>query len=181
MSEALHTERLRLEPLGSHHAEEYLAYYVRNREHLRRWEPARSDDCFTLDHVTREIAQMLRIESNRRFMIFELDASTIVGSINLGGIAYGVQQHAQLGYSIDVDHCGLGYATQAARAVVDYAFNGLRLHRVHASYQPDNKASAAVLRNLGFEVIGYARDHLFVNGAWRDGVLVAIINDDWTP
>jgi ribosomal-protein-alanine N-acetyltransferase len=34
------------------------------------------------------------------------------------------------------------------------------------------------LRALGFTVEGYARDYLFIDGAWRDHVLTAKIRDD---
>jgi ribosomal-protein-alanine N-acetyltransferase len=38
-----------------------------------------------------------------------------------------------------------------------------------------------VLQKLGFIVEGYAREYLFLNGAWRDGVLVSLTNDRWRP
>jgi len=67
---------------------------------------------------------------------------------------------------------------EAAGAVVTYAFETLRLHRLETSYQPTNERSGRVLRKLGFVVEGYARDYLFLNGAWRDGILAARINPD---
>jgi ribosomal-protein-alanine N-acetyltransferase len=59
-------------------------------------------------------------------------------------------------------------------AVVGFAFETLRLHRVMANYQPINERSGKLLRRLGFVTEGYARDYLFINGAWRDHVLTAL-------
>ncbi|MNR55956.1 ribosomal-protein-S5-alanine N-acetyltransferase [compost metagenome] len=46
-----------------------------------------------------------------------------------------------------------------------------------AHYMPENERSGALLKRLGFEVEGLARDYLKINGAWRDHVLTARIND----
>ncbi|MNL86782.1 ribosomal-protein-S5-alanine N-acetyltransferase [compost metagenome] len=46
-----------------------------------------------------------------------------------------------------------------------------------ANYIPENERSGALLKRLGFEVEGLARDYLKINGAWRDHVLTARIND----
>ena len=45
-------------------------------------------------------------------------------------------------------------------------------------YQPNNERSGRLLRSLGFTVEGYARDYLYIDGAWRDHVLTAKIRDD---
>ena len=44
------------------------------------------------------------------------------------------------------------------------------------SYMPTNDRSAKVLRRAGFAVVGYARDFLYINGAWRDHVLTALVD-----
>jgi ribosomal-protein-alanine N-acetyltransferase len=79
----------------------------------------------------------------------------------------------RLGFSIDAACEGQGLMREALSAVVDFAFGELGLHRIEANHQPQNLRSAALLRSLGFDVQGYARDYLFLNGAWRDHVLTA--------
>ncbi|MFD2447620.1 GNAT family N-acetyltransferase [Vogesella fluminis] len=72
---------------------------------------------------------------------------------------------------------------EAVEAVIAFAFGTLKLHRVQANYQPENERSAALLKRLGFQIEGHARDYLFLNGAWRDHVLTSLINRnyDHTP
>jgi RimJ/RimL family protein N-acetyltransferase len=64
----------------------------------------------------------------------------------------------EIAYGVDPDHQGRGYATEAARALVDFAFqsDGVRLVRAHTL--PVNGASARVLTKCGFDHIGEVVD-----------------------
>lgn len=85
---------------------------------------------------------------------------------------------AKLGYAIAADHWGNGYATDAARNLVNFAFTTLNLHRITAAAGPDNAASIAVLERLGFQYEGRLRHHVFTNGSWRDSLLYSILPTD---
>lgn len=178
----MQTERLTLEPLSGRHAAELLAYYERNQEHLQPWEPERSESFYTLDYHRAVISSS---ESEfvqgtaARFVALEHGGKQIVASVNLSNIRRGVVHAGIIGYSVDEAHQGRGYATEAVGAVVRYGFDVLNLHRIETSYQPANERSGRVLRKLGFTVEGYARDYLFLNGAWRDGILVSLTNQAW--
>ena len=58
---------------------------------------------------------------------------------------------AKLGYAIAADHWGHGYATDATRAIVEFGFATLGLHRISAAIGPDNAASIAVAERLGMQ------------------------------
>ncbi len=66
--------------------------------------------------------------------------------------------------------------TRRSTATIDYAFRELRLHRIMANYRPENGRSGRLLERLGFVREGYARDYLFIDGAWRDHVLTSKTN-----
>lgn len=73
----------------------------------------------------------------------------------VGGI--GLQQDGdalELGYWIARPYWGLGFATEAARAVIDIARHSLRRTRLIASHFIDNPASGRVLAKLGFKPTG---------------------------
>lgn len=95
--------------------------------------------------------------------------------LGLGGV-----KAAKLGYAVVADHWGHGYATDAARALVNYGFTTLDLHRITAAIGPDNAASIAVATRLGFILEGRLRDHVFTNGAWRDSLLYSALASDWS-
>jgi RimJ/RimL family protein N-acetyltransferase len=86
---------------------------------------------------------------------------------------------AKLGYAIAADHWGKGYATDAARTLINYAFATLGLHRITAAIGPDNTASIAVVTHLGLTHEGILRDHVFTNGAWRDSLLYSVLATEW--
>lgn len=76
-----------------------------------------------------------------------LPDNTLVGTISLA-----LQQdppQGDLGYWIGVDYWNNGYATEAARAIVNYAFDTLRLSRIEASCFATNTASIRVLEKAG--------------------------------
>jgi len=180
----LETERLRLEPYAPQHAQEILDYYSRNRPHLDPWEPARAASFYTLDYQRNECEQAEA--ANRRgefvrFAAFAKDGGALVALVNLWNIRRGVIHSATIGYSVDAAHEGRGYATEAAGAAVDHGSGALNLHRVETSYHPTNERSGRVLRKLGFTVEGYARDYLYMRGAWRDAILVSRTNPAWVP
>jgi [ribosomal protein S5]-alanine N-acetyltransferase len=100
----------------------------------------------------------------------------LAGFVRLGlnGVRAG-----KLGYAVRADYWGRGYATDAARTMIDFAFGQLELHRVSAAIGPDNTASIQVVRRLGFTEEGRIRDHVFTNGAWRDSVLYSVLAHEW--
>jgi [ribosomal protein S5]-alanine N-acetyltransferase len=59
----------------------------------------------------------------------------------------------ELGYQFTRAHWGHGYAQEAARAAIDYAFREMRLPKMFAGHHPENVVSAAVLQKLGFRRI----------------------------
>ncbi|NIJ14516.1 RimJ/RimL family protein N-acetyltransferase [Saccharomonospora amisosensis] len=107
-----------------------------------------------------------------------LDDDQLVGFARL---AFAGVQAAKLGYAIAHDHQRRGYATDAVRTMLDFAFGPLGRHRVSAAIGPENAASLAVVERVGFTREGVLRDHVFTNGAWRDSVLFSILADEWTP
>jgi RimJ/RimL family protein N-acetyltransferase len=96
------------------------------------------------------------------------------GRLGLNGV-----RAAKLGYAIRTSEWRKGYATQVARLLVNYAFHSLSLHRVSAAIGPDNDASTALVKRLGFTYEGRLRDHVFTNGAWRDSLLYSILASEW--
>ncbi|MGC4064140.1 MAG: GNAT family N-acetyltransferase [Polyangiaceae bacterium] len=81
-----------------------------------------------------------------------------------------------MGYHVDKEYEGRGYMSEAVTAVIRYAFDELRLHRIMANYMPRNIRSARLLERLGFVREGLARDYLFIGNQWEDHVLTALTN-----
>jgi RimJ/RimL family protein N-acetyltransferase len=94
-----------------------------------------------------------RGQGDVNFLIFLRSAAVpqLVGGI---GILDDETGQPEIGYWIAPAHWGQGYATEAGRAVMDIARNGLRLPRLVSGHFIDNPASGRVLRKLGFTPTG---------------------------
>ena len=84
-----------------------------------------------------------------------------------------------LWYTIHPSFWGRGYATEAARGVIDFGFRELRLHRIWADCDPANVASIRVLQNLGMRQEGHLRENAWIKGAWVDSLIYAILDREW--
>ncbi|GAA1987240.1 GNAT family N-acetyltransferase [Catenulispora subtropica] len=88
---------------------------------------------------------------------------------------------AALGYCFDDAVWGQGYATEAARALLRWAFDTLDLNRVQAETDTRNGASARVLEKLGFLREGTLREDCVVNGEVSDSWVFGLLRRDWRP
>src|SRR5204862_7478299 len=68
----------------------------------------------------------------------------------------------EIGFAFHPDHQGLGYATEAAEAVLRFAFEELKLHRVIGRLEARNAASARVLEKLGMRREAYLIENEYV-------------------
>ena len=95
-----------------------------------------------------------RAPNEASFLIFRrtMGAPQLIGAAGFGKRP-GVDE-IELGYWIARPHWGLGYATEAGRAIVAIARDGLRLARLGAGHFVDNPASGRVLEKLGFKPTG---------------------------
>ena len=84
-----------------------------------------------------------------------------------------------MGYELDPDHWGKGYATEAARAVLHFGFSDMGLSRISASCVADNTGSAHVLEKLGMQQEGRLRQNEHYKGRWWDTLLYAILHEEW--
>jgi ribosomal-protein-alanine N-acetyltransferase len=84
-----------------------------------------------------------------------------------------------MGYELDPDHWGKGYATEAARAVLQFGFSNMGLHRISASCVADNTGSAHVLEKLGMQKEGRLRENEYYKGRSWDTLLYAILYEEW--
>jgi ribosomal-protein-alanine N-acetyltransferase len=86
---------------------------------------------------------------------------------------------ASLGYCFDDAAWGHGYATEAARALLQWSFDTLDLNRVQAETDTRNAASARVLEKLNFMREGTLREDCVVNGEVSDSWVYGLIRRQW--
>ncbi|HZK32364.1 MAG TPA: GNAT family protein [Corynebacterium sp.] len=111
-------------------------------------------------------------------LVIEVDGE-FAGQTTIGNIQHGAVSEAWIGYWVHSAHMGRGVATAACALGTDHAFSRIGLHRVTATYLPENPASGKVLLSNGFREEGYLRENLHIDGQWRDHHFVAQNVDDY--
>jgi len=182
----LHGEQTTLLLPGEEAAAAVVDYFVRNEPHHAFTSPPRSKDFYTECYWrTRLVDNRREFEDDvsMRLFVFRRDATDgpVIGDCGFTQFVRGPMQACFLGYALDHEYEGRGLMYDAVRAALPYAFEQLGFHRIMAGYLPTNERSGKLLRRLGFVVEGYARDYLYIEGAWRDHVLTALTNPDPQP
>ncbi|MEM6425717.1 MAG: GNAT family N-acetyltransferase [Cyanobacteria bacterium P01_H01_bin.119] len=157
-----------------------LAYYQVNRAHLEPYEPIRppgfDTEAYWQQEVQHRRTDFIEGRSLRLFIFERVPNSPIIGSVNLNNIVRGVFQAGSLGYSLAAVKQGQGYMGEALKALIAYSFDDLKLHRIMAAYMPRNHRSGSLLKRLGFQIEGVARDYVRINGRWEDHILTSLVN-----
>lgn len=77
------------------------------------------------------------------------------------------------------DYWGGGYGTDAMRALLQYLFCQLGLHRVALTVHASNTRAQRSYTKNGFHQEGVMRDWAYFNGEWVDGILMAVLADEF--
>lgn len=175
----LHTERLRLRPFTDADADSLFALHSSSHV-LRYWDsppwtdPARAQrflaNCRTLEDEG----------TGARVAIDRVSDGAFVGWCGLSGWNPEYRS-ASLGYVLGDAMWGHGYATEAAHALLRWAFDTLDLNRVQAEADTRNEASARVLEKLGFVREGTLREDCVVNGVVSDSWVYGLLKREWQP
>lgn len=151
-----------------------------NREAFADTEPTRSPDFYTFKGVRANLKyddKLSRKCEEFRFWIQEKGSDEIIGTVCISSILFGSVKSCFLSYKIAQDMQGKGYATEAVKEVINFAFTVLQLHRVESYVMPRNKQSIRVMEKLEFMPEGISRRCLEVNGVWEDHIRFSLLNE----
>jgi RimJ/RimL family protein N-acetyltransferase len=102
------------------------------------------------------------------------ETSQLIGMISLAPDTDG--RSAELGYYIARDHWGRGFATEAARAIIEVGIESFGFPKLNSGYHTDNPASGRVLAKLGFTIVGTSSRPCLAEGKDKSSVHV-----EWAP
>jgi RimJ/RimL family protein N-acetyltransferase len=88
-------------------------------------------------------------------------------------------RQGELGFVVHPSHQGKGYATEASRPLLDFAFGPLGLHRVIGRLELRNVGSARVLEKLDMRREAHLVENEWVKGEWQSELVYAILAREW--
>jgi ribosomal-protein-alanine N-acetyltransferase len=175
----LHTARLRLRPFTDTDADPLFALHS-SAYVLRYWDSPPWNERARADRFIATCRKMEDEGTGVRVAIDRASDGAFVGWCGLTGWNPDYRS-ASLGYVLGDAMWGHGYATEAAHAVLKWAFDTLDLNRVQAETDTRNVASARVLEKVGFVREGTLREDCVVNGEVSDSWVFGLIRREWRP
>jgi [ribosomal protein S5]-alanine N-acetyltransferase len=173
----LPTDRLRLRPFGDGDADDLFDLHS-NAYVLRYWDaPPWSEPSRARRFIT-TCRQMAEEGTGARLAVDRVSDQRFIGWCGLSRW-HPEYRSASLGYCFGETAWGHGYATEAARVLLEWAFATLNLNRVQAEVDTRNGASARVLEKLGFVREGTLREDCVVNGEVSDSWVYGLLRRDW--
>ena len=101
-----------------------------------------------------------------------------IGSVGVKRLS-DTHKNAEVGWVFDARYWGRGYATEAARALMDWGFRTLKLHRITAVCDARNVPSYRLMERLGMRREAHHVKSFFSKGEWTDDLVYAVLKDEW--
>lgn len=173
--------QLRLRPMEFEDCDEWSALRRRNADWLSPWDSGDPLDGPAMTYDQWIVRQRESERCGLGVILLMEHHGRIVGQLSLGAIRYGSMRTGVVGYWVDREQAGHGYAPLAVALLADWALrdpSGPRLHRVEVAILPENERSRRVVRKLGMTYEGLMRDYMYVAGRWRDHEIYTLLDTD---
>jgi RimJ/RimL family protein N-acetyltransferase len=173
----LHTPRLRLRPFTVADTEAIYALQSNPRV-LRYWDAPPWKERARAERFIAACEQLAHDGAGIRLAIERAEDGAFIGWCCL--MKWNPElRSASLGYCLDEPAWGQGIGTEAARALLQWAFDTLDLNRVQAETDTRNIGSARVLQKLGFVREGMLREDCVVDGEVSDTWVYGLLRREW--
>jgi [ribosomal protein S5]-alanine N-acetyltransferase len=173
----LSTARLRLRPFDESDADDLFALHS-NPDVLRYWDSPPWTERARADRFLATCRQLAQDGTGIRVVAERVSDGAFLGWCTLNRWNPDFRS-ASLGYCYNEAAWGQGYATEAARALLGWAYETLDLNRVQAETDTRNAGSARVLEKLGFSREGTLREDCVVNGDVSDSWVYGLLRREW--
>ena len=110
--------------------------------------------------------------------VVERESGLLVGDVGMNWRSER-DRTAEVGFIFDPRHQGKGFATEAAGALIDWAFTTANMHRVIGRCEARNAASARVLEKLGMRLEAHLVENEWVKGEWQSELVYAVLEHEW--
>ncbi len=125
-----------------------------------------------------------RAKGNDFLAVILKGTSRMIGHLYFKQVGYPANMTWELGYIFNSKYYRKGYASESARALVEYAFNNFKAHRIMARCDPNNPASWKLLEKVGFRREGHFkkcgtfRNNEAGNPVWHDAYEYGMLEED---
>ncbi|WP_044640101.1 GNAT family N-acetyltransferase [Risungbinella massiliensis] len=116
-------------------------------------------------------------ENAEKFPVVLKDEKMVIGHIAF--FKYFGEHTYEIGWVFNPKYYNKGYASEAAKAILEFGFTKMKLHRIIATCQPENVASYRVMEKIGMRREGYFKKCIPYGKEWWDEYYYAILEEEW--
>jgi len=176
------TRRLVLRAIKLNDYQAWFDAYTKRRPAQSRWDVGH----FTAEKCSKEIfkkvisehKQLANNDDYYRYYVFEKKTGAIVGQIDFDIFVRETHQFANFGYQIYNQHWGRAFGREASRAGLKIGFKHLKLNRLEAAINLDNKKSIRLAKLIGMRREGIKKRYWFEDGKWVDHLIYVANPED---
>lgn len=159
-------------------ASSFFGLIEENRVYLRNW-LAWLDGMKSITIAEKYIDSRLKLASEKAgFCFLIISKNAIAGVVHLVDIDQ-ANRKAMIGYWVGQAFAGQGFATDATKAVIDFAFSELKLHRIEIKCAVGNIGSEAIPKKLKFRCEGVLREAEWLHSRFVDQNLYSLLSNEW--
>lgn len=176
------TERLMIRPLKLNDYATWFEAYVNSLPKQTKWDtepyPAKNCSPKIFKEIRQEYIDLAKKDDYYRYSVFEKKSGTLVGHIDFNIYDRGSLQFANYGYRIYNRHWGQGYGPEAAAYGLKIGFKELKLNRLEAAINLDNKKSIKMVKAIGMKKEGLRKKFWYEDGKWVDHLIYVVTPED---
>lgn len=172
------TKRLILRPLELDDYETWKSFHLMKQKQKNMWDEDKKAD---FDLTKSAFKKSIKIQNENikndltyKISVFCKKNGALLGDVLAMDVVRKITQTAFLGYRIDNRYWGQGFGREAVEAMTNICFKELKLHRLEAGIEENNKRSIRLVKSLGYRREGKKKNVVFLRNAWQDLVVYSI-------
>ena len=157
-----------------------LLHHMQNDEELMEWARFRPDHTISMDALEKQYEEELKGNNptRRTFVVVDKETGKVVGWCSVRWWGPHVTS-AELGLALAREFRGRGMGEEVTGLLTELAFDQYNMHKVELFTRADNQAMIKSAERSGFRVEGRARETLYFNGQFHDGVLMGVLREEF--
>ena len=140
------------------------------------WSP-HADKAYTLEYIN-YLQSRYRSGDFFDWGVVVKSNNKMIGTCGFTRFDY-VNNSAEIGYVLNSEYHGMGFAVEAASEVIKFGFEKLGLNRIECKYIIGNDASRRVMEKNGMSFEGIRREGMLIKGVYRDIGVCSILKSDY--
>ena len=154
---------------------------LRARLHFQRFSPEEDASPEKAEQLLDMFITWANEQPRQHFQLaVTLPSGEIIGSCGVR-VASESERQGSFGCELGQAYWGSGYAYEAGRAMIEYGFRKLGLHRIYAETIAENERAVRLAQKLGMREEGVLRENRWFKDRWWSTVVLSLLESEWAP